>query len=246
MNRYNFSLSSRLIVLACLIFDIAMVISFFAFFGLFILIDPMKSILMLLVLLMGLVIINGAVAFPNVLLQKMGVAYSTYIIFLLILYVIVSNVLSVFLIAGSMLWYVVWELLVLALFLGLLAITGFFSKGISDDMSKVVVEQMVKQSLNMQLMDIEEMMIAKKHNDRMLPIIDLFAKLKERINASTPFMRISGNSAVSDVENQIRGNLEYLRTMIEASSTDNHADDAQGLIEETRRLIIRREQLMIK
>ena len=73
MGTRQFSLSSRLIVLACLIFDLAVITAFFAFFGWFTLLDPGKSMLMFLVLVLGLLLVNGAIASPNLLFKTIGV-----------------------------------------------------------------------------------------------------------------------------------------------------------------------------
>ena len=54
MGAKQISLSSKLSASACLVFDIAIIIAFFAFFGWFTLLDPGKSMLMFLVLIVGL------------------------------------------------------------------------------------------------------------------------------------------------------------------------------------------------
>ncbi|MFC5704100.1 hypothetical protein ACFPVX_22660 [Cohnella faecalis] len=245
MRGHTFSTFSRMMLLACIIFDLAAIVSFFAIFQWFIVLDPLKSIMMLLVLLSGLMLVNVALVFPGALLRKAGVAYSTAIIFLTLLYAVVSNTLSVIFVFGSGIWYVVWELLALAVFLCLFAVIGFFSKSASEDMTGEALEQTAKGLLQVRLMEIEEILITKRHEEGMQPVIDSFARLKERIQASTPFMRITNNRAVNDAENKISEKLEYLLASLEASKINPHSFDAQGLIEETRRLVVQREQLII-
>jgi type II secretory pathway pseudopilin PulG len=247
MGAKQFTLSSRLIVLACLVFDLAIITAFFALFGWFTLLDPVKSLLMFLVLILGLLLVNGAIASPNLLFKTIGVAYSTFMISLFILYAVIANVLSMILISGSTVWYIVWELIVLAILIGILAVISFFSRRVSDQIREATMEKTATNSIQMQLMNMDGIMFANQHNEGMKSIIEAFENLKERIHASTPFMRTNDNVSVYEIENKIQAKLEDLRILIETSLSDHHlAADAQGLIEETRRLIMQREQLLIK
>lgn len=247
MSVNRFSLSGKLILLACLVFDLAIIIAFFAFFGWFTLLEPGKSMLMFLVLIFGLLLVNGAIASPNLLFKYLGVAYSTFIISIIILYAFFANILSIILISGSTVWYIVWELVVLTILIALLAVLSFFTKGLSEQNNKTTMERTAVNSIQMQLMNIDEVMFANQHNEDMKPIIEAFARLKERIHASTPFMRITDSVSVYDIESKIQDKLEGLRNLIETSISNHHAaTDVQGLIEETRRLIMQREQLFIK
>src|SRR5690554_3354459 len=156
MGAKPFSLSSRLIVLACLVFDLAVITAFFAFFGWFTLLDPVKSMLMFLVLVLGLLLVNGAIAFPNLLFKTIGVAYTTFMISLIVLYAIIANVISIILISGSTVWFIVWELIALAILISLLAVMSFFTLGNSDQIKDTAMVQDAVQSLHVQLSNIEE------------------------------------------------------------------------------------------
>ncbi len=242
------SLPRKWIGLACLVFDIAAVMAFFKVFAWFSILAPGKSIVMLLVLLAGLAISNAAIVFPRILFKSMDVAYSASLIALLLVYAAAANLLSVFLIAGGIVWYVVWECLLLAAFLGLFSIVAFFSKRRSDDMDRARLEQSARGLLDAQLMEIEAAILAKRNDGGAPSVMHAFAKLKERIHASTPFARIADNHAVTEIEARIRTNLAALQQALDAGPTDLQAvhPEAEALIEETRRLVMNREQLIIK
>jgi len=179
--------------------------------------------------------------------KRIGVAYSASIVTVSILYAVASNVLSVFLLAGSTAWYIVWQLIILAVFMGLLSVIALFSKRAMDDINKDKREQIAKSSIKAQLLEIEADMNAKKDCEGMLDVINSFKILKERINASTPFGRIAGNEAVADIEDEIRSNLLRLQSSIRAEdlSKDNLADIIK-LIEDTRRLVVNREAMNVR
>ena len=54
------------------------------------------------------------------------------------------------------------------------------------------------------------------------------------------------NSAVLEVENQIKDNLVTLKNGFQENLTDNTLINLQRLLEDTRRLVINRETLNIK
>ena len=85
----------------CFIFDIAVILAFFKVYGLFFIIAPGKSIFMLGVLLVGIIIFNGVVIFPSMIFKNIGMPYLASTVTLLLLYVIIANVFSLFFITGS-------------------------------------------------------------------------------------------------------------------------------------------------
>lgn len=120
-------------ILGCLVFDAALIVAFFKGFGLFIIIDPAKSILILLTLLIGLMILNIEVVFSDMLFKSIGIPHSAATITLTVLYVIISNILSVFLIPGSIDWYIVWQLIIFAAFILSFAVIAAFSNTAAED-----------------------------------------------------------------------------------------------------------------
>lgn len=244
----NSKLSSKgvLEIIGCFIFDFALILAFFKAFGLFFIIAPDKSILMLLVLIVGLICFNGAIVFPRMLFKSMGIPYSAATSTLLVLYSILANIISVFLIKGSTVWYIVWELVVFAVFLVIFSVIAVFSKGATEDIIKAKKEQCDKTSIMLQLLEIEEILTSKEERQSILSILNLFKSLKERIQASTPFGRISGNSAVLGLENEIKNNLVSLQLDLQGNLTDKNLDELQKLIKDTLRLVINRETLNIK
>jgi hypothetical protein len=245
MNNSKLSYFSSLKIIGCLIFDIGLILAYFKVFSLFILIFTVKSILILFILIIGLMIFNGAVIFPNMLFKSIGIPYSASIVTLLVLYAIGANILSIFLIPGSLLWYIVWELIIFAVFLVIFSIIAVFSKGAAEEVVKVEREEVEKTSILLQLLEIEDILTVKEE-EAILPILNLFKTLKERIQVSTPFGRINGNNAVLQVENQIKNNLVSLQVILKGDLTDKNLIQLQKLIEDTRILVINREILNIK
>lgn len=246
MNNSKLSSLSTLKIIGCLIFDIALILAYFKIFGLFVLIFPVKSILILFVLFVGLIIFNGAVILPSMLFKSIGIPYAASTTTLLALYAIGANIISIFLISGSTVLYIVWELVIFAVFLVIFSIIAIFSKGAAEDIAKVEKEQADKTSIMSQLLEIEGTLVEKENQDNILSCLNLFKALKERIQASTPFGRISGNMAVLEIENQIKNNLVSLKAGIQGNLTDKNLIEMETLIEDTRRLVINRETLNIK
>ena len=245
MSNSKISISS-LRISGCILFDLALLLAFSRIFGLFFIIAPVKSMLVLLVLIVGLIILNGVIIFPNMLFKSIGIPYSFSIITLSVLYVIISNVFSILLIHGSTVGYLAWELVILAAFLIILSVIASFSKGAAEDIIKAEEEQNDKALIKMQLLEIEGLLAAKENQDAILQILKPFKALKERIQSSTPFGRISGNSAVLDLEDRIKNNLATLEDALKVDLTSNTLLQLQKLIEDTRRLVINRETLNIK
>lgn len=246
MERDHYSISKLLKFIGCLLFDIAIIIAFLKAFALFSILAPVKSILMLIVLLIGLAAVNCAVLLSDVLFKKVGIAYSAASISLLITYAFVANILSVYLIKGNVIWYIVWELIILSVLIALFSIIVFYSGRVSENIRRAEIEQISKSQINIQLMNIENAIMARQNDEDILPIINSFKALKERINASTPFGRITGNSAVLDIENKIKKNLEYLHSKLESTLTEESMAEIKKLLDDTRRLVINREALNVR
>lgn len=246
MNNSKLSSIGVLKILGCFIFDFALILAFFKTFGLFFIIAPVKSMLILFILLVGLLIFNGAVIFPSMLFKSIGIPYSVSIAILFVLYAVTANILSIFLIPGSATYYVVWELTIFAVFLVAFSLIASFSKCAAEDVFKVEKEQSEKTSIMLQLLEIEDILTSKENQDAILQCINLFKALKERIQVSTPFGKISGNSAVLQTENQIKNNLIELKAGLQEDLTDKNLVDMQKLLENTRRLVINRETLNIR
>lgn len=246
MNNSKFSSISTMKILGCFIFDIALILAYFKVFGLFLLIAPDKSILILLVLLVGLLALNGAVVFPSVLFKIIGVPYAASITTLLVLYAIAANILSIFLIPGSTVWYIVWELIIFAIALVIFSIIANFSKTASEKIIRDEKEQTEKASIMLQLLEIEDELTAKENQEALAPCLNSFQALKERILSSTPFGRISGNSAILEIENQIKDNLLSLKIGLQGNLNDEKLVQLQKSIDNTRKLVVNREILNIK
>ena len=76
MKNDKFSSMDVLKILGCFIFDIAVILAYFQMFGLFLIIAPIKSMLILFVLLIGLIIFNGAIIFPSMIFKSIGIPYT--------------------------------------------------------------------------------------------------------------------------------------------------------------------------
>jgi hypothetical protein len=120
-------------ILACLVFDTVLIVAFFKVFGLFIIIDPVKSILIFFTLFIGLMILNIEVVFSEMLFKSTGIPHCVATVTLTVLYVIISNTLSGFLISGSIVWYIVWQLIIFASFILSFALIAKFSNTAAQD-----------------------------------------------------------------------------------------------------------------
>lgn len=241
----NDSLLRTLKLSGVLIFDIAVLVAFIKMFSVLFIMAPVKLAFMFIVLLAGLCMFSGSVMFPK-LLGRSGIVYPIATVTVSILYLCVSNLISVIFIAGSTVWYIGWELLVFAVWIGIFSVFVMFAKRAAEDRGQAGLEQSSMMSIHMQLNHIEESLTARQHVEGILPIIKSFKLLKERISASTPFGRITGNSAIFELEHTIRGNLDYLQLYIRSNALDQNIVDMQNLIDETRRLIVNREALNVR
>lgn len=232
--------------IGCLIFDIALILAYFKGLGLFILIFPIKSILILFVLFVGIIILNVLIIYKDMIFERIGIPYSASFLTLSIIYIIVSNFFSVIFISGSAVWYTVWQLVIFAVFLFICSLGVTFSKRATLDVVLAEKEQIDKTMVMAQLLEIENILSVKQNQDEILQCIRLFKKLKERICASTPFGRISGNREVIKIENQIKDNLETLKLSLEGNLKHENIIEMERLIENIRRLVINRETLNVK
>lgn len=246
MNDNKFSSTSILRLSSCIIFDIALLLAFFNVFWLIFIMDPMKATLALLVLIMGLMIFNISLLLPNRLFKSIGIPYSVSIISLFIFYAFISNIFSLFLIKGSVIRYIAWELILFGIFIFILSVIISFSKNATEEIRKSEKETIEKNLVKLKLMEIETALKSKKNKDELLPSINSFIILKERIQASTPFGRINGNNSVLDLEYQINDNLSFLIEMLKADLTGTNLVELKKTIETTRTLVINRETLNIK
>lgn len=229
---------------AAVVFDIAALILFVKL-ALF-LADPIKLSMACLIFGIGTILVNGVILLPNRFLRTGSFPYRVAMVLLSIAYFIVSNLISLFLIGGRFLGYAAWELLLLALFIGIYAALAFFAKIESKDRDTTLLEKNEQDMMRLQLMNIEAA-LAEKHVDAAVSaVLKAFKLLKERIHASTPFGRITGNSRVLELENRIRVNLEFLQLHMKSSIHDGNQNDILKLIEETQGLLANRETLNIK
>ncbi|MGK0465701.1 hypothetical protein [Clostridium sp.] len=126
-------------ILGCLIFDAALIVTFFKVFGLFIIIDPVKSVLIFITLLIGLMILNIEIVFSEMLFKITGIPHCAANVTLTVLYVIISNTISGFLISGSIVWYIVWQLIIFASFIfSFAAIATLSNTAAEDDLDSTV------------------------------------------------------------------------------------------------------------
>lgn len=230
--------------IGCCIFDFAAILAYFQIFGLFLIVAPVKSVLILLVLFAGLISINGAVIFPSMIFKSIGVPYSAAISTFFVLYAMISNIASVFLIPTSTIWYLACELMIFAIFVIMISVVVSFSKASEKELIINKRENEEKTSIILQLQEIEASI--NEDQKAILPCINSFNLLKERIKASTPFGRINDNIAVLEIENQIKSNLLSIKDGFQESLTDENINKLQKLIEDTRKLVINRETLNIK
>lgn len=246
MNNSKLSSIDVLKILACVVFDIALLLIYFKVFGLFLIIAPAKSILILLILLIGIVMLNVVFIFSSKIYKTIGMAYAVAFIFLTVLYVIISNVLSIFLIPSNIVWYTFWELIILAVFLGIVSVIAAFSKDSIKYEAKAKKEQQDRTSIMTELLEIENILVSKESEEDILVCSESFRALKERIQASTPFGRINGNNEVLKMEKQIKNNLESFKVGFQGDLSEKKLAQLQRLLEDTRRMVINRETLNIQ
>ncbi|MHA7965895.1 hypothetical protein ACX93W_17380 [Paenibacillus sp. CAU 1782] len=246
MNTNQLSITGLLKLGGCLLFDLAAIFVFFRLFSLFALLAPIKSLLMLLVLAIGLVAINGAVLFASTLNKRIGTVYTAVIVCSAILYGAAANALSIVAIAGSASAYVLWELLLLAAYFIFLAVILRFAKREAAEAGLAEIELEESQAVNQRLLGIEALLLGRQGQDGIVPVLQAFKSLKERMQASTPFGRVLGNRQVMEIERSIHSHLEYIQIQAGVESAVGDTTELQKYIEETRRLVKNREALMIR
>ncbi|WP_168121446.1 hypothetical protein [Paenibacillus sp. HB172176] len=246
MREDNATISLVLKAAGCLIFDIAVILAFFHWFSFFAILSPVKSILMLMVLLVGLIVFNAVIFPPRGWFQRVGIVSISSMITVAIAYAVLSNLVSILAISNSVVTYIVWELILLSAFIMALAAIHWFSQRIAQDLRLQEVEQNAKQSLRAQIMNIEASLFGKKGDEDLSQLRQSFKQLKDRLNASTPFGRITGNSAVLDIEQAVHGNLEYIHLQSKLEMTEASKNEMGRLMKETLDLIKNRELMAIK
>lgn len=85
----------------------------------------------------------------------------------------------------------------------------------------------------------------RESKDQLFLISNEFELLKERIEASTPFGRITDNNAVLQLENQINDNLMFVIDMLKTELTENDLMELKKIIKKTKNLVINREAINI-
>lgn len=244
--KINFSTSQLLRLAGCIVFDIAMILAFIKLFALFVLLEPFNSFMMLGVLLTSLLIANGVVLFAGQIYKRFGIVYATTIIVAVLGYALIANIISIITIAGSVVSYMVWQLIMLACLLIFLSVISFFAKNSAADAHSEELEQDMKQIIAVQLMNIESQLQSRQAQAGVALLLRRFKELKERMQASTPFGRMSGNHQALEIENAVQGNLEHIYLQSRREITEAAVEDMSQLIEETLRLVINREVLFIK
>ncbi|GIQ70357.1 hypothetical protein DUZ99_15570 [Xylanibacillus composti] len=234
------------ILVGCILFDAAVLLSFINVFSLFSVLAPLKSLVMLFVLAIGLLILNGVVAFPRLLARKFGNAYAIALSGAGLLYGGAANVLSILLIDAATITYVTWELLLLSIFLLFCGIIGYFSRRRELEARRHHRERASEGMTWALLLEIEELLRSKNTHGAYKPLVQSFDRLKERIQASTPFYRITGNQEVTDLERSINERLTTLHIDASLNFSNDHADQMQDLIHEIGRLVRQREQCILK
>ena len=217
MNDNNsFSVATIFRVLGALLLDAVVVIIFVKKFFWFTLTMPAgESILMMFILILGLAAVDLVIIAPPM-RKKVGVAYTYAISFLLVLYAIVANLVSILtrfpllLVPSKIIWYVVWQLLILGAFILVISVIAAFAKRAAQDIAAGSVERNARGNIALLLSDMQTTLSARAADPALAPVTEAFRALKERINASTPFGRIQNNPGVTDLEYRIMGNLNFL------------------------------------
>lgn len=246
MNGNTFSVSRILRILGALILDAVMVIIFVKKYFWFTLLAPAESVLMMLVLITGLAVVDWVIIAPPS-HKKFGVGYAAAISVLLVLYAVSANIVSILTIwPCKLIWYVVWQLLILGVFILVIAVIASFGKRAAQDIEAGSAERALHGNVTLLLADMQNTLAARAGDPAVAPVADAFRALKERINASTPFGRIQDNPGAADLEYRIMGNLNFLQNELRANLTGENAARIQGLMDETRRMVINREALNIQ
>jgi hypothetical protein len=253
MNDNNsFSVATILRALGALLLDAVVVIIFVKkFFWFTVMMPAGETLLMMFVLLLGLAAVDVVIIAPPM-RKKVGVAYTSAISFLLVLYAIVANLVSILtrfpllLVPSKIIWYVVWQLLILGAFILVIAVIAAFAKRQAQDNAAGSVERAARGNVTLLLSDMQTTLSARAGDPAIAPVLESFRALRERINASTPFGRIQSNPAAADLEYRIMGNLNFLLGELRINLSGDTIPKIQGLMEETRRMVMNRETLHIQ
>lgn len=113
--------------------------------------------------------------------KVIGIPYSVTTVTLAITYVLISNILSSALILGSSAWYIIWQLIIFAVFILIFAVIAAFSNEAAKDILKDQNEQAYKAFIMSQLLEIEDAFAAKEDQESIVQCLNLFKALKERL-----------------------------------------------------------------
>ncbi|MCR8657828.1 hypothetical protein [Paenibacillus endoradicis] len=239
------NLTRILKVSACFILDAALIVSFTYFFALFSILNPAKSTLMLIVLLCGLAIWNLVILAPREVMNKLGIAYSVFVLSLLAIYPFISIIVSILLLQANTVWYFTAQLLIAFVFIMLVAIVLPFGK--KQEAEREAQEQVAAAGdrLSLLLIQIDDVVGDHANTDNYFTMHDQFARLKERLHASTPFSKVNQKIIVSEMEREIIDELHTLYQRLKPEQEHNIVA-IQATMEQIQRLVKHREQLLIK
>ncbi|GAA4845225.1 hypothetical protein GCM10023310_23940 [Paenibacillus vulneris] len=232
--------------LAAAAFDIAVIFGVMTLLSEAFLLEPEKQAIAGMVLAAGLIAVNGILVRPQLFFRNSSFPYCVSMIMLTVAYLLISNLISILFISGSVLGYIGWELFLFALYAALYAILLFFARQDSDDRLRTKLERDVKHTIQAQLSTIEEALRDKEPNPAAASIWKAFKLLKERFQASTPFGRIAGSSQIMELEHRVQVNLDFLQLHMKSSLHEGNLNDILKLIEETHMLLNHREALNIQ
>lgn len=133
MIKNEFSSIDIIKVVGCLIFDIAIILGFFITFTLLLIVSPIRAVVAFFILLISLVVLNGAVIFSNRIYKTVGVPYTVSIVFLSVLYFALANIPLIFFISALTVWYLIYELIILSVFIVIMSVILLFSKSQIND-----------------------------------------------------------------------------------------------------------------
>lgn len=239
------NLSRILKLAACLVLDLAVILGFLNFFSLFTLLNPTRSIIMLFVLLVGLALWNLVILAPRAVVNKLGVAYSTFVLSAIVIYPLVAIFSTVWLREQNTIWYFIIQLLIAFVFIIAVAIVVPFGKVI--EVEKEAREQVAAASdrLDLLLMQIDDMIEEHSQSDSFIMIREKFNLLKERIHASTSFAKMNQKIIVSEMEREIIDELHKLYQRVKPEQEQNVVA-IQATMDHIHQLVKHREQLLIK
>ena len=241
----NLKKFSVLKIASCCFLDIAIVLAYFKIFSLYVLISPVKSTIILAILLITLAIINIVIIASNLLNQMLGVQYYIAIVFVSTAYAILANIIALVIIPGGISTLIIWEFLLLALLLGIVSILFKFSTKIYRGKENDSIERKNTDLINIRILNLEELIRKKVEDDLGEEVKIKFRRLKERINASTPFGRKiqTSNSLAYEYENKILDNLDLIEDSLINSS--NNMLEILDIINETLEFVKMREKLIV-